>query len=119
MPVYRGLMNRLVTVRVVDECRFSPVHAAIQPASRAGQGDEFFVRWPAATHRLWCAAEIELTDEHLLFWLEEDRSEMRAQVLAPREPGDGNGREPVPLLVAPLANASDEDGDGDAHSDTR
>jgi hypothetical protein len=82
-PVFRGLMNRTVAVRVpldsqatsrnpnadnYREATWSPIPAAIQASSSASPEDGFFSRWPGATHSLWCARDCALIGGHMLSW---------------------------------------------------
>ena len=106
MPVFRNLLNRTVTVRlpsvsrtvhrnpsVADyvEASWSPIPAAIQPASSASAEDDFFGRWPTATHSLWCARDVQLEVGHLLSWLEPSGNEVYAYVVGRPEDEGGRG----------------------------
>ena len=106
MPVFRSLLNRTVTVRVplvsrrktgnpnvseYAEATWSPIPAAIQPATSASPEDDFFGRWPTATHSLWCAADVRLEVGYLLSWLEASGNEVYAYVIGRPEDEGGRG----------------------------
>ncbi|MGD8240895.1 MAG: hypothetical protein PVH68_20255, partial [Armatimonadota bacterium] len=106
MPVFKSLLNRTVTVRVplgsqtinrnpnVDdyqETTWSPIPAAIQPSSSASPEDDFFGRWPRATHSLWCARDALLHVGYLLSWVEPGGSEIYAYVIGRPEDEGGRG----------------------------
>ncbi len=106
MPVFRSLLNRTVTVRVplvsrtvhrnpsvadYAEAEWSPIAAAIQPASSASPEDDFFGRWPTATHSLWCAREARLEVGCLLSWHEPGGDEVYAYVIGRPEDEGGRG----------------------------
>ena len=106
MPVFRNLLNRTVTIRVplgsrtrhgnpnvaeYQEATWSPIPAAIQPASSASPEDDFFGRWPTATHSLWCARDDRLEVGYLLSWMEPDGKVVHAYAIGRPEDEGGRG----------------------------
>lgn len=115
-PVFHGQMNRTVTVRrhmstfadqdgksipTWTECNWSPMPAAIQPASRASNGDAFYDRWPDATHSLWCAAQFPIEADDWLSWLEPGGTEVSACVIGEAESEHNGHHWRVPLREVP------------------
>lgn len=104
LPIFRRLLTMSVTVRQATltrtqfnnvelddwaETSDSPINGLVQSRSSGMRMDEFFGRWPMASHVLFCATGVTITVGDVVSWADAEGTTRYGGVTGPPEDPGG------------------------------